>query len=147
MGNLMKVNRFLPNFSNFFDEAFAKEFINWDDKNFAERGSTMPSVNVRETEKEYFIELAAPGMRKEDFKVELKNDMLTISAEKRDEKEEKKGDFTRREFNFSSFCRSFYVPDLAEKNKVDAKYEDGMLTIAMTKKMVEEPKAKLIEIH
>lgn len=147
MGNLMKVNRFLPNFSNFFDEAFTKEFFNWDDKNFAANGGTLPSVNVRETDKDYFIELAAPGLKKEDFKVEMKNDMLTISAERKDEKEEKRGDFTRREFNYSSFCRSFYVPDLAEKNKVDAKYEDGMLTIMMAKKMLEEPKPKFIEIH
>ncbi len=147
MGNLMKVNRFLPNFSNFFDEAFTKEFFNWDDKNFAANGGTLPSVNVRETDKEYFIELAAPGLKKEDFKVEMKNDMLTISAERKDEKEEMRGDFTRREFNYSSFCRSFYVPDLAEKNKVDAKYEDGMLTIMMAKKMLEEPKPKFIEIH
>jgi HSP20 family protein len=147
MGNLMKVNRFLPTFSNFFDEAFTKEFFNWDDKNFAANGGTLPSVNVRETDKEYFIELAAPGLKKEDCKVEMKNDMLTISAERKDEKEEKRGDFTRREFNYSSFCRSFYVPDLAEKNKVDAKYEDGMLTIMMAKKMLEEPKPKFIEIH
>ena len=147
MGNLMKVNRFLPNFSNFFDEAFTKEFFNWDDKNFAANGGTLPSINVRETDKDYFIELAAPGLKKEDFKVEMKNDMLTISAERKDEKEEKRGDFTRREFNYSSFCRSFYVPDLAEKNKVDAKYEDGMLTIMMAKKMLEEPKPKFIEIH
>ena len=117
MGNLMKVNRFLPNFSNFFDEAFTKEFFNWDDKNFAANGGTLPSVNVRETDKEYFIELAAPGLKKEDFKVEMKNDMLTISAERKDEKEEKRGDFTRREFNYSSYCGSFYVPDLAEKKQ------------------------------
>jgi HSP20 family protein len=71
------------------------------------------------------VSLAAPGMKKEDFKIDVDGNMLTISSEKEETKEEKEKKFTRKEYNYSSFSRSFTLPDEVNKEKIDAKYEDG----------------------
>ena len=89
MSQVVKKPSLFPTFPTFFDDFFTKDFFDWNDKNFAKVGSTLPSVNLKETDKEYHIELAAPGMKKDDFKVELLNGILNIRAEKRMEKEEK----------------------------------------------------------
>lgn len=146
MSELIKKNPFLP---AFFDDFFTKDFFDWNDKNFTRLGSTLPSVNLIENDKNFKIELAAPGMKKDDFKIELHNGILTIAAEKKEEKEEKdkEGNYLRREFRYSSFKRSFNMPESIRQDDIKAKYNDGILTIDLAKvaeKM--EKNKKMIEI-
>ncbi len=94
----------------------------------------MPSVNITERDKDFLIELAAPGLEKKDFRVEVDNDLLTISAEKEEEKEEKENGLTRKEFSFNKFSRSFRLPENAKFEQIDATYADGILRILVPKK-------------
>jgi HSP20 family protein len=135
MSSLIKKQEGFPFAGSFFDDFFSKDLFDWNAKNYSREGSTLPSVNVKETEKEFFVELAAPGMKKEDFKIELNNHILSISSEKKEEHEEKKeGKFTRREFNYHSFTRSFSLPDSALSDHIEAGYKDGVLGIHIPKK-------------
>ncbi len=104
------------------------------DFNFPSRlGITVPSANVVETPKEYNIELAAPGMERKDFNIEVENQCLTISAEKKEETKETEGDYTRREYSFNSFTRSFTLPENIKEGDIDAKYENGILKVHVPK--------------
>jgi HSP20 family protein len=105
-------------------------------------GLNVPSANIRETEKEFIVELAAPGLSKKDFKVETDNGMLTISAEKEARKEEGKGDYTRKEYSYHSFNRSFTLPENSKPEQINAHYEDGILKIAVPKKEITPLKNK-----
>lgn len=105
-------------------------------------GFNVPSANITESEKEYLIELAAPGLSKKDFKVEMDNDVLTISAEKKEEKKEGNGGYSRREYSYNSFSRSFTLPENSKSDKIDAKYEDGVLKLTLPKKEITPIKAK-----
>ena len=103
---------------------------------------SLPAANVSEAEKEYKIELAIPGFKKEEVKVNLENEVLTISAESKTEKEEKTKKFTRKEFSYSSFTRSFQLPKAANAEKIEAKYENGLLRLEIPKKEEVISKAK-----
>ena len=105
-------------------------------------------VNIKETENSFLVELMAPGMKKEDFNIELDNDLLTISTEVKAEKTEgEDGKFTRKEFSFSSFKRSFTLPETVKDDEINASYESGILKITLPKKEEALPKAKrLIDI-
>lgn len=96
-------------------------------------GLTIPTANVTETAKDYNIELAAPGLERKDFNIEVENHCLCISAEKKEEKKEKDGDFTRREYSFNSFSRSFTLPENVKDGDIDAKYENGVLRVTVPK--------------
>jgi HSP20 family protein len=147
MSRLVKKTSLFPSFPSLFDDFFTKDFFDWNDKNFARLGSTLPSINLKETDQYYLIELAAPGMKKEDFKLEMHNGILTISAERKEEKEEKKEDFLRREFSYSSFSRSFAIPENSLEDKVEAAYKNGILNITLIKKEAKSVKsAKAIEV-
>ncbi len=125
-------DRFLPEFfenERFFDSDWMKSM-------------SVPSVNIRETEKEFFVELAAPGLTKKDFKISVENGMLTISAEKKAEKEETEKNFTRKEFSYSNFSRSFMLPENVNEEKIEAHYEDGILKLQVLKSVVEKAKPK-----
>src|SRR4029078_7803927 len=101
----------------------------------------VPAVNVSETENEYKLIIASPGLEKKDFKVEVRDDILTISAEKtKEEKDERNGRYNRREYNYSSWSRSFTLPDNTEGGKIDAKYENGELKISIPKTGEKEKK-------
>ena len=101
----------------------------------------VPAVNVTETDKEFKLNIAAPGLEKKDFKVEAIDDMLTISAEhEREEKEEKNGRFNRREYNYSSWSRSFTLPENCDASKIEASYVNGELKIMIPKLLVKETK-------
>ncbi len=105
------------------------------------RVNNIPSVNISETENEYKLSIAAPGLEKTDFKIEMREDMLTISAEKeKEEKEEKNGRFNRREYNYTSWSRSFTLPENVKPDQIDAKYENGELKIKVPKTEVRETK-------
>ena len=126
----------LDNFWNaekFFDDDFVK-------------GSFMPAVNVKDNDKEYVVEVAAPGMKKDDFDVRLENGMLWISAERKEEREEEDEHYTRREFAFRSFQRSFMLPENVNDENIKANYKDGILYLTMQKKAIKEPEVKRIKI-
>jgi HSP20 family protein len=109
---------------------FEGNFPSWD---FAK---SIPTVNIIENTKDFKIEMAAPGMEKKDFHISVENDMLTISSEKKEDIKEKKENYTMREFFYSSFSRSFRLPENCFPDKIDAKYENGILKLILPKKEV-----------
>lgn len=107
----------------------------------------IPAVNITEQNHEYLVSLAVPGMKKDDFKIDVDGNMLTISSEKEETKEEKEKKFTRKEYNYSSFSRSFTLPEEVNKEKIEAKYENGILQIALPRKEeVKKTTAKHISV-
>ena len=117
-----------------FDDFF-KPWNEWFDRPaLFERMKTMPAVNVKEDTDSYTVSLAAPGLKKEDFKLDIEGNMLTISSEKEESKEDKDEKYTRKEFNYSSFSRSFSLPDEVNMEKIDARYVDGVLKLSLPKK-------------
>ena len=134
----------MPAFPNWMDNFFR------DDDFFANRWTremTVPAVNVQETEKDFRLEVAAPGMKREDFKLEVKEGMLYISAETRKEMEEKDETYTRREFSYSTFSRSFWLPENVNSDDIKATYKEGILNIVLPKVKIEKKApAKVIEI-
>lgn len=105
-------------------------------------GVTVPSANVTETDSSFLVELAAPGLKRDDFKVEMDDHTLTISAEKEDEVNEENEGYSRKEYAYNSFCRSFTLPENVKEDKVDAKYEDGVLKLVIPKKEVAPKKER-----
>ena len=133
-----RTDSFLP---TFFDRIFNNDLMDWNTTNFSSPNSSMPAVNVKETDDEYTIEVAAPGMNKKDFKINFQNNVLTISSEMKDEKEEKEDNYTRREFCYQSFQRSFTVPATdVESDKISASYNEGILNVKLPKKEEVKPK-------
>jgi HSP20 family protein len=122
-----------PFLSNLFDDDFFPVFTN--------RTSSMPAVNIKENEKNFTLELAVPGMDKKDLKIDINEDVLTISSETRNETEENVDGYKRKEFSYSSFCRSFYIPENVNKDKIEASYKDGILSVELPKQ--EEEKNKI----
>lgn len=103
---------------------------------------SLPAVNVKEGEKTFDIEVAAPGLNKKDFKISSENGVLTISSEKQEEREEKEKDYTRKEFSYSSFSRSFSLPENANEDDIKANYEDGILRLSIAKKVINPVKTR-----
>ncbi|QAA82095.1 Hsp20/alpha crystallin family protein [Aequorivita sp. H23M31] len=128
----------VPTFSSWIDEFFNRDWPAFS-QNF-NAGITLPKVNIRETADAYFVEMAVPGMKKSDFNIELDNKMLIISNETREEQETKEDNYTRREFGYSSFKRSFSLPETVEEDKIKAEYQDGILSLQLPKR--EEAKQK-----
>ena len=117
-----------------FDDFF-KPWNEWfDNGGLRGRAMNVPAVNITEHKDEYQVSLAAPGLKKEDFKIDVNGNMLTISSEKEDSKEEKDERFTRKEYSYSSFSRSFTLPEEINKEKIEAKYEDGVLKLSLPRK-------------
>ncbi|GHN00312.1 heat-shock protein [Cytophagales bacterium WSM2-2] len=106
------------------------------------RKQSVPAVNVKETDKSFEIEVAAPGLSKKDFKITAENGILNISSEKKDEKEQKEKGYTRKEFTYSSFSRSFALPESTSEDDIKANYEDGILKLEVTKKSIPQAKTK-----
>jgi HSP20 family protein len=94
---------------------------------------SIPAVNISEHKDRYDVNLAAPGMKKDDFNIDIEGNTLTISAETREEKEEKEERYTRKEYSYSSFSRSFSLPEWVNKDKIDASYENGVLRLSIPK--------------
>lgn len=134
-----------PFFPTVWNDLFESNYLTPQSANT--RGVTVPAVNIKETENSYIVEMASPGMKKEDFKINLEEDVLSISAELKSEKAEENERFTRKEFSFSSFKRDFTLPETADVENITANYFDGILNISIAKKEEAKPKpAKLIEI-
>ena len=119
-----------------FDDFMTRSFWDWNNSNYSMTNTTVPAVNIVENENSFEVELAAPGMDKKDFNIELDNNLLTISSEKKEEKEIKEDErFTKREFSYQSFQRSFTLPkDVVDSEKINAKYENGILRLIIPKK-------------
>jgi len=115
-----------------FDDFVTRDFFT---PSFNNTGVSTPAVNIIETNDDFRLEMVAPGMKKENFKVELQNDVLTISYEHDDNREgERRGwKYTTREYNYQSFARSFSLPETVEIEKIHARYEDGILTLILPK--------------
>jgi HSP20 family protein len=140
---LSKHGEFFPALSDFFSP-----FNDWFEKggHFLGKEMTVPLVNVAENPKDYTISLAAPGMKKEDFNIDVDGNILSVSAEIDSEKEEREAKYTRKEYNFSSFTRSFTLPDSVNKDKIEASYENGILKLMLPKTEVTKISAKHIDI-
>jgi len=127
-----------PFFNDVFDSILNDSFLN--DK-FASR---VPAVNIAETENGFEIELAVPGLKKEDFKINLDKNVLSVSADKKTENVEEGKRFSKREYSYKSFTRSFTLPEVADHSKIEAEYTDGILKLNVAKK--EEAKVQAREI-
>lgn len=125
--------RSLPSLSSWMDDIFNKSFGNEFVSNF-NTGITLPAVNVLDNDDEYIVEMAVPGLKKSDFDVNIDNQLLSISAESNTENEDTNENYTRREFGYSSFKRTFSLPETVETDKIKAKYEDGLLKVMLPKR-------------
>jgi HSP20 family protein len=145
---IMSLVRFSNQMPSLFDRFFENDMFDWSNRNFSNTNTTLPAVNIKEDKDNFEVEMSAPGFGKNDFQIELHNSQLTISSEKKIEDETKEGQrFTRREFSYQSFSRSFTLPETVESEKITAKYENGILNITIPKKEEAKPKpAKQIEI-
>jgi HSP20 family protein len=129
-------------FPSYLDRFFEGNLMNLHGSDFAGSNATLPAVNVKENDNEFCIDVAAPGMSKEDFNVNYENGSLTISSEKKTEHVEKDGEkVTRKEFSYQAFQRSFNVREnIVNADKIAAKYEDGILHIKLPKRERAKPK-------
>jgi HSP20 family protein len=142
----VKFNRkpFEGTFNNFVDDLFAEFPVLY--KNEQNWKGTVP-VNIKETDKNYSIEIVAPGFEKTDFKVSLEQQLLTISAEKKNEVKEENEKQIRSEYSYRSFKRSFTLDEKTDGTKIDAKYVNGVLTLNLPKKEEVKPAVKEINIQ
>lgn len=127
---LARMNRhYVPAYwDDFFNDRFFNQVSHMNCK------ENSPAVNVSEDEKGYSIEVAAPGLTRKDFNLEIENDVLTISSERKENKKETNQNFLRREFNYQSFKRSFQLPDTVDQEQIQATHEDGILKLTLPKK-------------
>jgi len=144
----MSLVRFSNQLPSMFDRFFEGDLFDWSNRNFSLTNTTLPSVNIKENSDEFKVEVAAPGFEKGDFKLELNHDVLTISSEKQIENETKEDErYSKREFSYQSFTRSFTLPHSADSERIDATYDNGILFVSIPKKEESKPKpSRMIEI-
>ena len=137
---MLRNSRFLPGFN---DEFFGKDFMA--DIFDSSVNKSIPEVNVLENSDSFKIEVAAPGLDKKDFKIDLNNNVLTISSEREAKSEDEKENYIRREFSYSSFQRSFSLPDSVDQDKIKANHKDGILKVEIPKRdqAKEKPKKEI----
>lgn len=140
-GSLANTNSNLnfPGWSHWLDDIFNRDLPSVFTSNY-NSGITLPKVNIKESADAFMVEMAVPGLKKSDFQIDLDNQMLAISSEVKEENEQKEENYTRREYGYSSFKRTFTLPDSVNEAKIDARYKDGILSILLPKK--EEAKQK-----
>ena len=137
----MSLLRFSNHQPALFDRFFENDLFDWSDRNYSGTNTTLPSVNIKESAEDFEVEVAAPGLAKNDFRIGLNHDLLTISSEKEIDNETKDGQtFTQHEFSYQSFRRSFTLPNIVDSEKIVAKYSDGILRIIIPKKEEVRPK-------
>ncbi|MGJ8594116.1 MAG: Hsp20/alpha crystallin family protein [Aquaticitalea sp.] len=132
-------NQNFPTVSNWLDDIFNRDLPSVFASNM-NAGFTPPKVNIKETADAFMVEMAVPGLKKSDFHIDLDNEILSISTAMKEESEHKEENYTRREFGYSSFKRAFTLPESVDDEKINANYEDGILSILLPKK--EEAKQK-----
>ena len=133
-------NALMPGFNDVFDSIFNDTFFN------ERMVARVPAVNISESENNYHVELAAPGLKKEDFKLNLERNQLSISVEQSAQNGGQERNFNKREFSYTSFVRSFTLPDSADQNGIEAKYENGVLCINIPKREEAKVQSRQIEI-
>jgi len=141
--NLIKWNDFdnkLPSMFSAFDDVFGRDYF----KSLA-TGISMPAMNIEELDDKFLLSLAVPGLKKEDCNVEIENGVLTLSSEK-EQAQKHKGEYTRHEYNYSSFTRSFVLPENVDVEGIDAECTNGELRVALPKKEVTPRDSKKITI-
>lgn len=132
---LMKSNGLLPTLPRFFDDFMTRDLFDWGFHHNSATNTTLPSVNIVEDNDAFIVEMAAPGMDKKDFQIMLDNEVLTISSQRENAKEEDDRSYTRREFSYQSFRRSFHLPkSVVDDSKIKANYDNGLLRIMIPKK-------------
>ena len=136
MSIVKRNGEYFPTIPSLFNDVFSRDLWNWGMSNNSTTNTSIPAVNIRETNDAFEVEMAAPGMTKDDFKIELDNNMLLISSEKQNESEEKESNqYTRREFSYQSFQRTFQLPkEVVDAEKIEARYENGLLHLVIPKK-------------
>jgi len=117
-----------PFFNDVFDSILNDSFLS--DK----LATRVPAVNIAETENEFHIEMAAPGLKKEDFKISLDKNVLSVSAEKKAENVDEGKKYSKKEYSYNSFVRSFTLPESVDHSKIEAEYTDGILKLSIAKK-------------
>lgn len=131
-----------------FNDLF-KPWNEWFDNsgNLLGRTLSVPAVNITEQPEAYKVSMAVPGMKKDDFRIDVDGNILTISCEKEGNKEEKNEKYTRKEYNYSSFSRSFTLPEEVSQEKIEARYEDGVLKLVLPRMdMAKKVSTKKIEV-
>jgi len=151
---LMKRASSLPIMDTLLNDLWSTDLRNTDlrntDKFFGDdffQRTLLPAVNIKELDTSYEIEMAAPGFSKEDFKIAIERGMLTVSSEKKEEKEEKKPNYTRREFYFNNFSRAFTLPEDVNENGIHAEYKEGVLLLRLDKVNVAAKPAKKVLVE
>ena len=140
--SLIKTNEAVP---SVFDDFF-KPWNEWfNGGGLFGKTLNMPAVNITENKDDYKVSVAAPGLKKDDFKIDLEGNMLTVSCERQDSKEDKEARYTRKEYSYSSFQRSFALPEEINQEKIEATYEDGVLKVVLPKK--DEAKKMALSKH
>ncbi|MDH3321548.1 MAG: Hsp20/alpha crystallin family protein [Flavobacteriaceae bacterium] len=144
----MTLVKYQNRFPDLLDRFFNNDFEGWNRNNFSNTNTTLPAVNIKENTDAFFVQVAAPGFEKSDFKIELNNDLLTISSEKEINNQVKDDErITKQEYSYQSFTRSFRIPELVDEQKISANYKKGILAIIIPKKEEAKPKpVKQIEI-
>lgn len=137
----------LPWYDTMFNDLLGSDRLFTND--FFMESKWVPAMNIKEKDDLYEIEIAAPGFTKKDFEISIENGILRISAERSEEMKEKEDNFTRREFNYNSFFRSFTLPEnVNEDEMIDATYKRGILKLVLNKLHVDESTPKrVIEVH
>jgi len=136
-----KNSSLLPGFNDIFESVLGDTFFT------DRRLSSVPAVNISESADHYYIELAAPGLKKDDFRVSVERDMLTISTETKNENLSEGRTYNRKEYSYSAFTRSFTLPESADVEKISASYNDGILKLELPKKEEAKVVARQIEIQ
>lgn len=134
-------NGFFPSVNSLFDDILSRN--NWPSR---EVEVSIPAVNVSESDDAYTLELVAPGKSKEDFNIQVKNNSLIISSETEHSEEEETKQYTRKEYNFSSFRRQFQLPPNATDEHITANYENGLLTVTVPKQQKSLVEGKSIQV-
>ncbi len=132
-------NQNFPNLSNWLDDIFNRDLPSVFTSNF-NTGISLPKVNIKENADAFIVEMAVPGLKKSDFQIDIDNQVLSISTETKEEKEHENENYTRREFGYSSFKRTFTLPESVNDEKINASYNEGILSIVLPKR--EEAKQK-----
>lgn len=137
---IRRSNNLFPSVPSFFDDFFTRDLFDWSTTNNA-YGSSLPAVNIKEDDDNFEVEVAVPGLEKKDFNIEIENDVLIVSSEKEESSEVDDKNYKRKEFNYSSFKRTFSLPEnKVDGDKVKANYVDGVLHITLPKKEEAKPK-------
>lgn len=141
MSLMRRTQDWYPSFPSLFDKFFEGNMMDWNNWNFSSTDTTLPAVNIKEDNDAFIIEVAAPGMTKDDFKINYDNGRLTIGSERKNDKTDEGENYSRREFSYQSFQRSFNVPvNMVSGDQISANYKDGILHIHLPKREEVKPK-------